>query len=259
MISAFGNIEQQLLLWMLAMIRPGAAFIAAPVFGAPSVPVPVRLIIALGVGIPAAAASGLAIPTDGIVSVTGFLFIAGEIVAGLALGFAVQIGFAAALLAGEVISNTMGLGFAAMADPVSGQMSPAIGQLLSMLATFLFLAVDGHLALAAIIVESFRALPPGGARLSSGAIGGIITFGGLVFSAGLSIALPVGFAMVLVQIIMGVIARSTPTLNLFAVGLPATLLAGIILLGWSTPNIAAGIIHALEAGIDQATRISRDG
>ncbi len=258
MIPAFGNIEQQLLLWMLAMIRPGAAFVAAPVVGAPSVPVAVRLIIALGIGIPAATASGLALPAGGIVSVAGLLFIAGEIVAGLALGFAVQIGFAAALVAGEVISNTMGLGFAAMADPVSGQMSPAIGQLLSMLATFLFLAVDGHLALAAIIVESFRALPPGGAWLSGDAIGGIVTFGGLVFSAGLSIALPVGFAMVLVQIIMGVIARSTPTLNLFAVGLPATLLAGIVLLGWATPHIAAGITQALEAGLDHADGVSRD-
>ena len=84
-----------------------------------------------------------------------------EVMVGLAIGFALQIGFAAALLAGEAISNAMGIGFAAMADPASGQMSPAIGQFLSMLATFLFLAIDGHLALIAIIVESYRRLAAG--------------------------------------------------------------------------------------------------
>jgi flagellar biosynthesis protein FliR len=254
MIPAFGNIESQLVVWMLAMIRPGAAFLAAPVFGAPMVPLHVRLIIALGIGIPASAAAGITIPAGGIVSLAGMLFVAGEVVAGLALGFSVQIGFASALLAGEVISNAMGLGFAAMADPVGGQMNPVIGQLLSMVATFLFLAVDGHLALAAIIVESFDALPPGHAWLSVEAIDGMIRFGGLVFSAGLSTALPVGFAMVLVQIIMGVIARSTPTLNLFAVGLPATVFAGIILLATALPNIAPSIMAGIDAGLAQATR-----
>ncbi|MGB5076759.1 MAG: flagellar biosynthetic protein FliR, partial [Sphingorhabdus sp.] len=230
MLGAFGNVEQQLFIWLLAMIRPGAAFLAAPIFGAASVPVQLRIILALAVGIPAASASQMGLPVDGIFSLQGMLFIFAEVLAGLAMGFALQIGFASALLAGEVISNTMGLGFASMADPVGGQMSPAIGQFLSMLATFLFLALDGHLAFVSMIVESYRLLPPGNAWISVAALGSMVKFGGLVFAAGLSIALPVGFAMVLVQVIMAVIARSTPTLNLFSVGMPATLLAGVVLL-----------------------------
>src|SRR3546814_10355266 len=80
------NIEAMLQLWMLGMIRPGAAFIAAPVFGASSVPVQLRLVIALAVGVPAVAASGMALPPEGIVSVPGFFFIIGEVVIGLAIG-----------------------------------------------------------------------------------------------------------------------------------------------------------------------------
>lgn len=257
MLAGFGNVEQQLLIWMLAMLRPGAAFLAAPVFGAANVPVQLRLVLALAVGIPSAAVSGMAIPADGIFSLDGFLFIGAEVVAGLAIGFALQIGFAAALLAGEVISNTMGLGFAAMADPVGGQMSPAIGQFLSMLGIFLFLAMDGHLALVSIIVESYKLLPPGDAWLSFEALGSIVRFGGLVFAAGLSIALPVGFAMVLVQIVMGVIARSTPTLNLFAVGLPATLLAGIVLLAVAMPVMAESVQSVIEQGLDLSASLAR--
>lgn len=257
MLTQFGNVEQQLFIWLLAMIRPGAAFLAAPVFGAANVPVQLRLVLALAVGIPAAAVSGMALPADGIFSFDGFLFIGAEVLAGLAIGFALQIGFAAALLAGEVISNTMGLGFAAMADPVGGQMSPAIGQFLSMLGIFLFLAMDGHLALVSIIVESYKLLPPGNAWLSFEALGSIVRFGGLIFAAGLSIALPVGFAMVLVQIVMGVIARSTPTLNLFAVGLPATLLAGIVLLAVAMPAMADSLQNVIEHSLKLSGDLAR--
>lgn len=257
--AGFENAEQQLLIWMLAMIRPGAAFLAAPMFGAGAVPVQLRLVLALAVGIPSAAAIEIALPAAGIISIPGFFMIVAEVIAGLAMGFVIQIGFAAALVAGEAISNAMGLGFASMADPASGQSSPAVGQFLSMLAMFLFLAADGHLALIGIIAESYRALPPGNAWLSFSAIGGIVKFGSLAFSAGLSIALPVGFALVLVQIIMAMIARSAPTLNLFAVGMPAALLAGVLLLGMATPVMADTISHAIRLALDQAQLIGSGG
>jgi flagellar biosynthesis protein FliR len=252
----FGNVEGQLLLWLFAAIRPGAAFLAAPVFGAPSVPVQLRLVIALGIGVPAASMAGVSLPVEGIVSVSGIMAIISEAILGLAIGFALQIGFAAALLAGEVISNTMGLGFASMNDPIGGAMSPAIGQFLSMLTTFLFLAVGGHLALAAILVDSYHALPPGAAWLSSGSMKGIAHFGTLIFAAGLSTALPVGFAMVLVQIIMAMIARATPTLNLFSVGMPATLLAGIVLLAIAVPAMADALSNTIAISLSQAHRLA---
>src|SRR3546814_18145918 len=108
----------------------------------------------------------------------------------------------------------MGLGFAAMGDPQSGQNNPVVAQFLSIVGTLLFLAIGGHLALAAIVVESYRALPPGDAWLSAESLYGLVTFGGVLFAAGLSIALPVGFAIVPVQIVRGLLARSAPALNL---------------------------------------------
>lgn len=250
------NVEAMLQLWMLGMIRPGAAFIAAPVFGATNVPLQLRLVIALAVGVPAVAASGMLLPAEGIVSWPGFILIIGEVVIGLAIGFVLQMGLAAALLAGEAISNAMGLGFAAMMDPMSGQMSSAIGQLLSMLATALFLAANGHLLLIGIIVDSYSALPPGDAFPSFDAIGGIVRFGSLMFAAGLTIALPVGFVLILVQMIMGVIGRSAPAMNLFAVGLPATLLAGVVLLAIATPVMAEAIARFLSDALDMARLVA---
>src|SRR3546814_11838947 len=113
------------------------------------------------------------------------LLVLGEVVVVLAIGFVLQMGLAAALPAGEAISNAMGLGFASMIDPLSGTASSAIGQFLSVLATALFLAADGHLVLIDILVDSYRPLPPGGAFLSSDAIGGIMRLASPILAPGL--------------------------------------------------------------------------
>lgn len=255
--SEFAGVETQLLIWFLAMIRPGAALLAAPLFGAAAVPLQVRIILSLAVGVPSAAAAGIALPAAGIISVPGLLLILGEVVLGLAMGFALQIGFAAALVAGEVIGNAMGLGFASMQDPTSGHSSTAVGQFLNMLGTSLFLASGGHLALIEIIVTSFRSMPPGSSWLTTAALRGLVEFGALMFAAGISVALPVAFALIMVQVVMGTITRSAPALNLFAVGIPATVLVGIVLIAVATPTMAAALDHAVRLALDHAQQLAR--
>jgi flagellar biosynthetic protein FliR len=78
-----------------------------------------------------------------------------------------------------------------------------------------------------------------------------------MIAMGFAIALPIGFALVLVQIVMAILARSAPAMNLFAVGLPATLLAGLILLAIAAPSIGEGITRAIERGLEEAHAISR--
>jgi flagellar biosynthetic protein FliR len=255
--TAFAGIETQLWLWMIAMIRPGAAFLAAPVFGSPAVPVQLRLVVALAIGIPALAAAPFVLPPGGVVSFGGVLLVAGEIMTGLALGFAVQIGFSSAMISGEVIGNAMGLGFAGMMDPITGTPTPAVAQFMSIIATFLFLAIGGHLQLAAIVVESYKAMPPGEAWLGAKSVQGLALFGGDLFAAGLAIALPVGFALILIQLVMAMLARSAPSMNLFSVGLPATLLAGLVLMAIAAPSIGDGITAAIQRGLATARQLAQ--
>lgn len=254
--TGLAGLEAQLWVFLVAMIRPGAAFLAAPVFGAQNIPVQVRLIISLAVGIPAIQQVPFELPAAGLVTAMGFLLVAGEVIAGLALGFAVQLGYSAAMMAGEVIGNAMGIGFANMVDPQSGASSPALGQFLSILGTFLFLAMNGHLALCTIIVDSYHSLPPGQAWLGQGQMRDVIMFGGDMFAAGMAIALPVGFALILVQVVMAMLARSAPAMNLFSVGMPATILAGVVLLAIAAPAIGDGIAIAIERGLDLARSIA---
>lgn len=255
----FAGLEEQLWLWLFAMIRPGAAFFAAPVTGAKVVPVQLRLIISLAVGIAVIGGSNIKLPVDGLISVSGFAVIAGEVVIGLAVGFAIQIGYAAAFVAGETISNAMGLGFASMSDPQTGQSTPVIGQFLSIIATLIFLAMDGHLILASIIVRSYEFVPPGSGLLSADAALRLSHFGGSLFVAGLAIAFPVGSALLLVQIIMGMLARSAPSMNLFAVGLPATLTLGLVMMAMASPLMIDGVGQALIQSLEYSDSLARGG
>lgn len=242
---------------MLASIRPGAAFLAAPVFGAPQVPLLLRFILAVAVGVPGSLIATVVLPPDGIASAAGVVLIIGEIIIGLALGFALQTGFAATSIAGEAIGNAMGLGFAATIDPLSGTGTPAIGQVLTILATLLFLSMDGHLAFISVILESYRALPIGGALLSAGAVQAVINLGGAMFAASVVLALPVVTGVILIQLVMALLARSAPALNLFAVGLPAALLGGLILFAFAIPVLGGAITRSLVANLEDTAQVIR--
>jgi len=257
MIAAhFSGVEDQLWIWMLAMIRPGAAMLVAPIFSAASIPLPLRLILALAIGIAGLNSGSLTLSAHDMLSLTGIIFVIGEVLVGLAIGFALQIGYSAAFVAGETISNSMGLGFASMSDPQTGQSTPVIGQFLSVLATLLLLAMDGHLVLISIIVSSYETLPPGAAILSPEALYGLVEFGGTLFAMGIVIAIPVGGALILIQLIMAMLARSAPSLNLFAVGMPVALLTGMTLLAITAPIMADAVMQSMEAGLDQSALLA---
>jgi flagellar biosynthetic protein FliR len=143
-----------------------------------------------------------------------------------------------------------------MVDPQSGQSTQVVGQFLSILATFLLLGMDGHLMLISYVVQSYQAMPPGGAMLSNDAVWGLVQFGGTLLGAGLTIALPVAFSLILIQLVMGMLARTAPSLNLFAVGMPVALFSGLILLAIAAPVMGQGIVDALRQGLEQAQLIA---
>lgn len=220
------SIEPQLWALLFAMVRIGAAFVAAPIFSAVAIPLPARIALTGAIGVLVVNTAHI-VPPEQIFSVNTFLAVAAEALVGLAMGFVLQIAFAAPMVASEVISMSMGLGFANAVDPASGHATPAIGTFLSLLLTLLFLAVDGHLVLVDLVVRSYEAMPPG-AWIAPGRLLNIAMFGGYAFMAGLLLALPVGFLLLCLNMIVGMLSRAAPALNLFAVGLPASLLFGVV-------------------------------
>ena len=247
-------VESSLFALLFAMVRVGAAFVAAPVFGALAVPLPVRIVLAGAVGVLVVANAPVPTPGEAFALAT-LLQVAQEALVGLALGFIIQIAFAGPLVASEAIGSTMGLGFASSVDPNAGAPTPALGQFLSILMTLLFLALDGHLILVDLVVRSYRVLPPGEAWLAPGQLKDIALFGGYAFTAGLLLALPVGFILLCLNLVVGMLSRSAPALNLFAIGLPASLATGLVALAIAFPAMGDAMAAIIREALNAAATL----
>ena len=218
-------------------VRISALLVAAPLFGARTVPVRVRVMLAVVLAL--AVFPQVTVPSDvAVVSGAGALLLIREAVIGFALGFLVQMLFGAVATAGEVIALSMGLAFASVVDPDRGVSVPVIGQYFVVMSTLLFLALNGHLALLALLIESFGLLPPGAGGLNAAGFWELAAWGGRMFEAAIMVALPAATALLVAGVSMGLIARSAPQLNIFAVGFPMTLMLGIVALLFSLPLLA---------------------
>jgi flagellar biosynthetic protein FliR len=242
----FDGIEAEFWRLVFAMTRIGAAMLAAPFFGAGSVPPQLRVIAAGAVAVLVCAWTPLAVPPV-LFSAEGMVAVAGELLVGLSLGFVLQICFAAPTIAAEVIGGTMGMSLASTVDPHSGAHSPALGQYFAVVLTLVFFGVGGHLQWISLLVESYRVFPPGHTWLGANRMAEVAGFASMMFATAVAIALPVTLLLLLVQVVTGVLSRSAPALNLFALGLPAGVLAGLAALIASAPLVT-----------DQMTDLSAD-
>ena len=246
-----GAIEDQLWMLMFVMVRIGAALMAAPIFGARSVPVQVRIVLAAAISIFVMNWQPIRLPAD-MLAMDTFLALLTEVVIGFSLGFVLQLAFAAPLIAAEQISGGMGMAMATAVDPSSGGQSGSMGQMFSIMLTLVFLAVGGHLLWLRLVVESYLLFPPG-AEWDFGARGWLVaSFASQALATAVAIALPVTLVLLLVQLVTGVISRSAPSLNLFALGLPAGVLAGLAALIAAAPLLSEQFVMLAEAMIEQA-------
>lgn len=247
----FGPLEAELWRVIFAMTRIGAALLAAPFFGAASVPMQLRVACAGAIAVLVCAWTPLQ-PPEAMLSFAGMLTLAGEVLVGLALGFVLQIAFTAPVMAAELISGTMGLSMATAVDPSTGESSTALGQYFTVALTLIFLTLGGHLHWLSLVVDSYRAFPPGETWLGVEKLNQILNFTGEMFATAIAIALPVTFVLLVVQLVTGVLSRSAPSLNLFALGLPAGVLAGIAALIAALPIITGQLMDLSRTAVENS-------
>jgi flagellar biosynthetic protein FliR len=250
----FGPVEAEFWRWLFVMTRIGAAMLAAPLFGSGSVPMQARVVVSGAIAVLVCAWTPVAAP-PALFSASGIMIMLGEVLVGLALGFVLQISFAAPTIAAEIIGGSMGMAMATAVDPSSGTQSPALGQYFGVVLTVIFLALGGHLQWIHLLVESYRVFPPGQTWLGPEKLSVIAGFAGTMFATGVAIALPVTLVLLVVQVVTGVLSRSAPALNLFALGLPAGVLAGIAALIASAPLITDQMTDLSAQAIAQTSRV----
>jgi flagellar biosynthetic protein FliR len=250
MISLTGD---HIMAWALSVIWPfvriSAMLLVAPIFGAKGVNTRMRM----GMGLLLALVIAPLLPTPpmiDVISLQGLVVAMQQVVIGIAMGFVLQMVFSALTQAGETVALSMGLGFASVVDPAAGVQVPIVSQFFVIIATLLFLAMNGHLVLLEMLLLSFTSMPIGSGGLSADDLWTLVNFGTSMFSGALLIALPAVAALLMVNLAMGVVARTAPQLNIFAVGFPVMMLAGFVLLGILLPGVFARLGELLTLGFE---------
>lgn len=223
-------IAELLPMFLWPFIRISAFVIALPAIGGAFVPRRIRAMLAVILTVALAPTAATEVPDVAVFSVTAMVLVIQEVLFGVLMGFTVQLVFDAIVLGAQTVSMSMGLGFAVFIDRVSGVNIPVIGQMYLMLAMLLFLSADGHLQLIRLLAESFNAAPVGTQFLALGDLQAMLTFSSQLFVGAMRIALPAVATLLIVNLSFGVMSRAAPSMNLFAVGFPISMLLGFLTL-----------------------------
>lgn len=233
--------------FLFAMLRIGAFVLSAPLFAARFVSLPVRIMISVCIAVwivqnvPMPAASDLA-------ALQAVPWVLRELAVGLAAGLVLQIYFAAAVMAGDRIANTAGLGLAAQVDPTTGSQTPVIGQFFMLFLLAVFVAVDGHLVAIRLVLDSYRLIPPGPTGPELALTDSGLSATGEMFIAAARLMMPVVAVLLLLNFVIGVITRSSPQLNIFAFGFPLTMSVTLVLLFLTTATLGDALLdHMAQA------------
>jgi flagellar biosynthetic protein FliR len=243
-----GQLEAWVAQAFFPFVRIGACLRVAPMFGARFVPARSRVVLA--VALTALVVPLIPAPTVAPFSGAGFVVVAQQLLIGIAMGFALQVVFDALGLAGQLLANSMGLSFAFNVDPLRGSSTAALGQLYIILATLTFLALGGHLALIELLVGSLHTLPVGTDGLGPEGLWSMVQWGGTLFSGAIMIALPGVTALLIVNLAFGVVSRAAPSLNLFAVGFPISLVVGLVVVLAGMGPLQQGIVQLIARGFE---------
>jgi flagellar biosynthetic protein FliR len=250
--------DAQLNAWLISFIWPLTRILGlimvAPVFGHRAVPGRVK--IGLGVFIALIIAPTLPpMPDVGLGSWHGLFILVQQLLIGMAIGFIMRVVFAAVEAAGEIVGLQMGLGFASFFDPQSAGQTLVLARFFNMLAALVFLAVNAHLLLLGVLVDSFQSLPISPQPLSAAGFYNVAAFGSTVFAVGLQLALPLITILLLTNLALGILTRSAPQLNIFAIGFPITLGVGLIVLDLTLPYFVPQLELMLQNGFRATTMV----
>ena len=253
-----GQIEGWLAAWLWPFLRIGACLMVAPVFSASFVPARARLVMAGAIAL-AVAPLLPPLPQVSPFSGPGLIITLQQVLIGVAIGFVLQIVFDALAMGGQLLANTMGLSFAFNVDPLRGTGAPVVGQFYTLIATLTFLALNGHLAIIQALVDGFTTLPVGMEGLGADGYWQVVSWGSALFRGALMVALPGLAALLIVNLAFGVVSRAAPTLNLFAIGFPVTLIGGLLIMLAGLPAMQSGFVALMRETLALVTSLMGGG
>jgi flagellar biosynthetic protein FliR len=167
----------------------------------------------------------------------------GEVLIGILAGLAIRLIFEGVQLAGELAGYQMGLAIAEVLDPATEDQVAILAQFTSLLATVIFLVLNGHHWFIRTLVESYQLIPPAGFHVNGPVLERLVRLTAEMFVIGLKAGAPVIVALLLGTVAFGLVARAVPQMNIFVVSMPLNIGVGLVFFGLSLPHLAGYLGH----------------
>ncbi len=217
-------------------IRISAMMMTAPIYSAKSVPIRFRIASAFAITLVVVPILP-PLPLVDFISGEALLIAIHQVIIGAIMGFALQLAFNLFVMSGHILAMQAGLGFSMMNSPQDGIQVTVVGQLYLMLATFLYLALDGHLILIREIANSFTLLPINTNGISTTGYWMLISWGSQMFQSSVMMVLPAMTALLMVNVSFGVMSKASPQLNPFSVGFLITIVLAFMIIYITMPTL----------------------
>jgi len=226
--------------WMPLLARVGGFMTAGPIFSSASVPMVVRVGLVLLVTVFFGISGGFAAmpPAEGN-PVAASLLMAKELLIGLALGLSVNLIYLAVQQGARVTAQQMGMHDAGLLDPITGEESESVSLLFEMVFAMLFLMAGGHLVLLNLLAQSYTAFPTADSLDTSALAGMVLSASGSMFVLALKMAAPMLAAFLILAVVLGVLARVLPEINILLASFPLRIGLGLIMAAGMMPMLGS--------------------
>jgi len=233
MSTLFSPSTNQFLIFVLVLSRLGGLFFTLPFLGSKVIPMRIRALLSFAVAL-------LVTPLywDEPIDDPGNMLNLGvlvgrEVVLGMALGLGILILFAGMQLTGQIIGQMSGMQLADIVNPNTQESASVFSQLLDLITLVAFLTIGGHRQIVQALLDTFQWMPPGQVTISSGIVTALTEVTTQSFILGIRAAAPIMTALLLSILVMGLISRTLPQLNVIAVGFSFNSMIMLVMLSFS--------------------------
>ncbi len=247
--------------FIFVLIRVSSILMLVPVFGDARIPAAVKWGLSLMISfiifplVRAGFPAGVTI--DPLTLLSG---IGGEMLIGITIGFAARLVFSGIQIAGEILGFQMGFSFASVADPMTNIQVTLISELHYLLGLMLFMSVNAHHIFISAIADSYGLFPPLGVHFAGSFFQGILIIFREIFVIAIKISAPVMAVLFFSNIAMGMVARTVPQMNVFAINFPLQIGIGLLFIGLAAPvfvKTAMRIFLHLSSDVTMIMRLMR--
>lgn len=224
----FNSLSESLPLLVLVALRSSGLFFTAPFFGQDRAPILVRVFFSLAMAsliFPSLDLAQVAVPANTVQWLIAGLL---ELLTGMMYGWASLLMFEGMILAGQMVGLQMGFAQANVLNPDSQTQRPLLSEIYYLMAFMVFFAINGHHMLILIFQQSFTVIPPGQLAITGSLMEQLSVMFAQVFIVGLMLSAPINGILTLIDIILGLVARTAPQMNILLLSFSIKIYIGLL-------------------------------